>query len=280
MSIFPVLKQILKSLRLQNASLSVVRAYARVFQRQLSKRNGIRYDLDLTEVIDFAIFVGGWESETLKFLDDNVKPADVVIEVGANIGAHTLAIAKLVGPHGQCYAFEPTEYAATKLQRNIDLNPQLRRNIRVVRELVTNGAMELPTLRIRSSWKLEHETNATAETVPPSATSIDQFVDAQNIERVDLIKIDVDGYDFKVLQGSVAVLKKFKPLLFIELCEYALNKQGDSIRDILGFLDDLGYSGRFESGAPIPDADAVMNITGQNSSINGIFTPMRPVAGT
>src|SRR4051812_4172311 len=75
-------------------------------------RDGIAYELDLSQGIDFAIYLGGiFERDTARALARLVEPSSLVLDIGANIGAHTLRLAKLVGPHGRVLAFEPTDFA-------------------------------------------------------------------------------------------------------------------------------------------------------------------------
>src|ERR1700716_3555273 len=94
--------------------------------REIVVRDGIAYDLDLSQGIDFAIYLGNiYERQTKAALRKLVSPAALVLDVGANIGAHTLHLAHLVGPKGRVIAFEPTDYAFRKLSRNLEINPQL-----------------------------------------------------------------------------------------------------------------------------------------------------------
>jgi hypothetical protein len=78
--------------------------------RQIVVRGGITYDLDLSQGIDFAIYLGGmFERGTANALSKLTMPGSLVLDIGANIGAHTLRLANLVGPNGRVVAFEPTE---------------------------------------------------------------------------------------------------------------------------------------------------------------------------
>src|SRR5689334_16414097 len=92
----------------------------------VAKRRGLNWSLNLKEGIDFAIYLlGGFEVRTLRRYTQLVKPGDIVLDIGANVGAHTLPLAQLVGPTGKVYAFEPTLYAFGKQRTNISLNPEL-----------------------------------------------------------------------------------------------------------------------------------------------------------
>src|SRR5260221_14719836 len=71
-------------------------------------RRGVVYELDLSQGIDFAIYLGNiYEHQTKAALRKLVRPASLVLDIGANIGAHTLHLAQLVGPNGRIIAFEP-----------------------------------------------------------------------------------------------------------------------------------------------------------------------------
>lgn len=260
-----------RKIGLQKFFGAAAKTYAQLFPNQVCTRGEVRWDLDLTRLIDFEIFFGGWEPESIRFLEENVRPGHTVIEVGANIGAHTLPISRLVGTAGRVYAFEPTEYALGKLRKNIALNPGFSGNIDVVAKIVTNHRHDNPISEIQSGWKRDGSSENISEKVSVAAVCIDEFVESQRIARIDLLKIDVDGYDFKVLQGSRESIKANRPVIFIELCEHTLARQGDSVRDIFGFLEELGYKACSEDGKPLGGADEVLKTIGMSLSTNGIF---------
>src|SRR5580692_6023609 len=86
------------------------------------ERRGLRWALDLGEGIDFSIYLlGAFEPGTQATLKKLVKSGDVVFDIGANVGAHTLGIAQSVGGSGKVYAFEPADFAFAKLKRNLAL---------------------------------------------------------------------------------------------------------------------------------------------------------------
>ena len=102
-------------------------------------RNGINYEVDITESVDRAIFLRGWEPKTISILHQLIKSGDTVIEVGANIGAHALIISKIIGNDGRLISIEPTSYAFNKLQKNFDLNPLLKVNTTLLQNYISNN---------------------------------------------------------------------------------------------------------------------------------------------
>jgi len=92
----------------------------------VTTRRRLRYELDLSEGFDLAVYLfGAFEPATSAALARHVTPGMIVLDVGANIGSHTLHLANLVGVAGRVCAFEPTAFAYTKFVRNLSLNPLL-----------------------------------------------------------------------------------------------------------------------------------------------------------
>lgn len=265
------IKLILEKLSFKAVALYILKKYSNVFPNHIISRNGLKYAVDLRQVVDFGTFLGGWEKETVIFLKKTLKRGDVVIEVGSNVGAHTLLMARLVGEEGHVYAFEPTSFASTKLHRNISLNPELT-NITVSTEIVTNNSDSLPTLYLNSSWTTAG-VQAPMTIENPVSTSIDKVVSKSNIKKLDMIKIDVDGYDFKVLQGATAAIEALQPVIYMELCEYALQSQNDSIKDIFSLTEGLGYEAYYANGVKAKRMNEILDEVGLNASINCIFFP-------
>lgn len=249
--------------------LNMMMAWKRFY---LVKRKGINYILDLKEAIDRAIFLRGWEPSTISYLQKNLSPEDVVIEVGANIGAHSLTISKIIGPNGHLHAIEPTDFAYNKLSANFILNPNLATNTSLHKKYVSNKELA-EVSKIRSSWQVD-KTPKSAEAMDEGLNveiiTLDKFF--KDLDRLDFIKIDIDGFDYKALSGGEYLIKKFRPKVFIELGEYHLNLNGDSCEDILDFLNSYNYVGELETGEDIVNADQVKEILKKQSHINALFT--------
>jgi FkbM family methyltransferase len=236
------------------------------------RRNGIAYELDCRELIDYNIYLGVWEDDTFDFIENNLKEGFVTMEIGANIGAHTLLIARKSGESGTVYAIEPTDYARTKLLKNISLNPDIASRIHVHNFLISDTVEENPRRDIRSSWpakaKMEWKPK---EQVSSPVTTVDSLASDLGLTRLDLIKIDIDGYDFRALVGAAATIEKFKPLIFVELSEWALQENGSSVAEILELLTSKGYRGYDANEMHELSSENVLARLGQKDSINGVF---------
>lgn len=124
-----------QKIALATLAASAVRTARRMTGRGVTVtvlRDGFTWDLDLREGIDFAIYLlGRFEASTTRAYEGIVRPGDTVLDIGANIGAHTLPLARLVGPAGRVVAFEPTRYAHDKLLINLSLNAPLQERVTV-----------------------------------------------------------------------------------------------------------------------------------------------------
>lgn len=224
-------------------------------------RGGISWSLDLKEGIDLAIYaLGGFEVRTLNMYKKIIAEGDVILDIGANIGAHTLPLSKLVGDNGRVIAFEPTQFAFAKLNKNIALNPTLLSRITPCQiMLASHQLQELPS-EIYSSWPLENSADLHKDhkgrlksTQGATITSLDQYVKSTNLQRINFIKLDVDGNEYDVLISGHATLKQFKPKLMMELAPFVYDACPEKFDGSLQLLWDLGYEiAELSSGKHLP----------------------------
>ena len=171
----------------------------------ICQRKGLRWKLNLQEGIDLAIYLfGEFEKQTAKAIRRALKPRMTVFDIGANSGAHALPMAKLVGPQGRVYAFEPTEQAYDRLLANKALNPSLKDILIPVKTILTDATGARPE-KIYSSWKIANSEDSahphhggssfSVESTPEM--TLDEFVETSKISQLDFIKMDVDGYEVK-----------------------------------------------------------------------------------
>jgi FkbM family methyltransferase len=243
-------------------------------------RYGINWQLDLKEGIDLAIYIfGRFESQTVKTYQKWIEPGNTVLDIGANIGAHTLWFAKLVGKDGLTIAFEPTRYAYSKLKTNIQLNPDLGKRILAEQMLLSREDRQDYQVEIYSSWTV----TGTAERHPKHLgelkstegavmRQLDSYLLEKNIQKVDFIKIDVDGYECDVFLGAKSTLDRHKPVICLELSPYVLEERGASIEQLLDILHSHNYQLFHErTGYKLPmNAIQLSKIIGDGAGINAI----------
>jgi FkbM family methyltransferase len=209
-------------------------------------RKGLNWRLDLREGIDLSIYlIGAFEWRTVQSYKRFIKPGDVVLDIGANIGAHTLHLANLVGTTGRVHAFEPTQYAYRKLLDNIALNPDLAPRIAPVQMMLTASDDAPLEAEICSSWPVEgeHQRHAQHEgtyqsTEGARAQTLDRFLNENGVTRVDFVKLDVDGHECEVLDGWTTIAR-YRPKIILELGPY--DEHGRPIGELLDRLTVHGY---------------------------------------
>jgi FkbM family methyltransferase len=213
-------------------------------------RDGIKWRLDLEQGIDLAIYLlGAFERPTVNAYRKIVKHGDTVLDIGANLGPHTLHLARLVGDKGVVIAYEPTAYAVHKLRQNLALNPGLVQRVTVAQMMLTDSDDQIPEPEIYSSWPLNTEKNLHAghrgqlkSTEGSRALKLDSHLQSLNLKKVDFIKMDVDGFECHVLGGATTTLANCHPAILMELSPYLYSEHGKSLDDLLALLTRAGYS--------------------------------------
>lgn len=243
-------------------------------------RGGIKWDLDLREGIDFAIYLlGGFEVRTLRLYARLIRRGDTVLDIGANIGAHTLPFAKLVGPQGRVVAFEPTQYAFGKLRRNLALNPDLASRVNACQVALLESPLADVPKQIYSSWPLEAATDLHSvhggkmqSTQGAHAATLDQMVEVIGLERVNFIKLDVDGHEPEVLAGALETIGRFRPRILLEWAPYLFEHKDRLLQDAMRGLRDLGYrahvAGSAMSGDVPKDRHTLFVPLAEGASVN------------
>ncbi len=161
-----------------------------------------------------------------------VHQGDTVLEVGANLGAHTLALAQLVGEGGCVHAFEPQRLVFQTLAGNLALNSVT--NVFAYQKAVGEapGRIMVPVLDYRRevNWGgLELGGWEQGEAVEQIT------IDSLSLTACHFIKVDVEGMELSVLKGARQTIRRFEPLLYVE------NDRADKAPTLIAYLDELGY---------------------------------------
>ena len=206
-------------------------------------RNSIRYSLDLREGIDFAVYLSRYERDLTKALERLLPSGGIAVDAGANVGIHTLAMTQVVGAKGKVFAFEPTCFAVEKLRNSLALNPSLQGSVEVLHAFLAPEPGFEPPQEIFSSWPLGasddvHPSHGGSlkETTGAVSIHLDSFLRERGVERLDLIKLDVDGHELDVLKGASESIDRFRPSVVVELCTEVAIEHGHTVSDILEFF--------------------------------------------
>lgn len=170
------------------------------------------------------------ELQTKQWFVENIQPDWVCIDAGANIGYHSILMARLA-TKGKVYSFEPTE-TIEFLKNNVKHNKLSKRIIPINKGL---GARDwIGSDKIYRIWGQE------PELVFTEFVTLDSFVQSNALSSIDFIKIDVDGFDLEVLWGADELLKKFNPAVLVEL-NHALGTRGYTTSQAFQWMMDHGY---------------------------------------
>lgn len=192
------------------------------------------------------------------FLRRQVRPGMVVFDIGANLGFYSTFLARLVGPEGRVHAFEPDPFCFGILERRARAHP----NLTVAQTALGDheGRVTLYCNRLNRADNRIHDSlgGETGDAVEVPLTTLDRYCAEHGLERIDALKMDVQGAEVAVLAGMKEVLSRTKPLwLFLELSPDHLGGAGSSPEAFWQVLDDAGYEpfslGDDGSASPIAD---------------------------
>lgn len=205
---------------------------------------GLKIKADLDEWIQQQIyFLGTWDRRGLNFLRNYLKKDDVFIDVGANIGAYSLVASKIVGKGGRIHSFEPVTKVFERFGENIRLNNMT--NITANQKAVYNTSdiisIFVSSVENAGMSSVFHHDSESGIIEKVQAITIDDYVDKMNLQRVNMIKIDIEGAELFALQGMQNTLKKFRPITIIEISEDVLKNSNQSGLEVSDFMKSMGY---------------------------------------
>ncbi|MFC5455676.1 FkbM family methyltransferase [Prosthecobacter fluviatilis] len=185
-----------------------------------------------------------------------IRPGDVVFDVGANEGYFTLLASDLVGSGGKVHAFEPVPPTFRKAEANL-LQMQVYNNYCLNLFACSDEAgdvmLHVPekdfgqaSMRVQDAGSWKDVQNI--ETYCSRAIRLDDYINEHQISRVDFMKIDVEGAELHALRGSQKMIGRFRPMLFLEVCESWMRNFQCAPPDLAAFLLDHGYTDFFIAG--------------------------------
>lgn len=191
------------------------------------KINNCVFKLNPKFEIDQQILKDNFEKKITLILKSIVSENFYCIDAGANFGYYSILMSKLVGKKGQIFAFEPSKYQYERLKKNMNLNDC--RNLHLYNYALSDKSKsEAKFYEFKEFSNLEgHSTlekdvliqlkNCNYNETIVEQVTIDDFVRKKGLEKLDFIKIDIEGAEFKCLKGSEETINKFKPVIIFEL---------------------------------------------------------------
>lgn len=186
----------------------------------------------------YEIYKRRFEAGPIERLREFVPDGSLVIDVGANVGFFTLLFADWVGA-GEVIAIEPEDKNYRRLATAIE-REGLSGRVRALKAVAaaTSGTM---LLQINPLHPADHKLSRDGSGLVVEAVTLDELVHDKGRLRPSLIKIDVQGAEMLVLQGTADILKVSRPALFVELCENALAQFETSASAVLDHLIQQDY---------------------------------------
>jgi FkbM family methyltransferase len=233
------------------------------------RRGGILWRLDLNEGVEFATYLGLYQRLPPQTWDW-VRPGALVIDIGANIGAHALPITQAVGKAGRVVAIEPTDYAFTRLSDNIRLNPDLKGRIVPVHAALIDGSGESRQTKFYSRWPLHPEPHTDLHArhlgqLEPAGAARYVALDQLLVELragglisgpARFVKLDVDGHELDVLRGGTRTFREDRPGLLIEIAPHVQDEVPQRFEDLIQALQEYGYRLAQANGQSLPQSAA------------------------
>jgi len=222
----------------------------------LRSAGGGRLICCLDDWIPWTVFVFGRyisETEDERFMVSCAAggpQGQTIFDIGANIGYYTVQLARTAGPGARLHAFEPVSSTAALLAENVALNGL--RNVVVNRAIVSDTLGAQPIyLSATANTGQSSLVRASARSETVDTVTVDAYCQARNIERIDLVKVDVEGHELRVLQGMAGLLRSgCVGCICAEANEELLRANGASTAAMVDFMQRLGYRGRRLGAAP------------------------------
>jgi FkbM family methyltransferase len=199
-------------------------------------------NVETKNFIDASIYyTGDYEPYLKKHFKNLIKKGDFILDIGANIGFHTLYFAELTGVNGKVFSFEPIPINFDALQRNIELNqfPQIKPvnkalgNINMQMNVHINQDAQNP-----GAFNLFE--NGEKNTIIACIKG-DDYLAENKISKINFIKVDVEGFELEVFKGLTKTIQNSKPIIIFEYDKNYQAKLNEDPKAIIQFLANFSY---------------------------------------
>lgn len=234
--------------------------------------NGMKIQVPWNDFIGSSILAHGYhEPETVRLIEQLLKPGMVFFDVGAHIGQYTLVAGRLVGNVGQVHSFEPDPETFRCLSNNVWLNRLTNVSLNQLGLNNEKGSQKLYLASAEgtgcNSMAPPSTNYSSGRTLDIVCTTLDEYVDSKKITRVDLMKMDVEGAELLALRGGDTLLGSGnKPIMILEFEEARQQAFGNSTRALYDFFRERGYrlyslnNGTAKAYAPSPQDPPSLNV--------------------
>jgi FkbM family methyltransferase len=196
----------------------------------------------------FDVWVVNIEKGERRFVAQSLRAGMTVLDLGAHHGLYTTLMSRLVGPSGKVVAFEPSPRERRGLERHLRLNGC--NNVTVVPMAVSSsaGASEFFLVEnVRSGASSLRRTSLNggfprSERIPVQVTALDPYLRDNGIDRVDFMKMDIEGAELEAFRGAKRLLtSERRPTLVVEMADQVSKSWGYLCREKYDLLTSWGY---------------------------------------
>lgn len=211
-------------------------------------RYGIEFLLHPHFHIDYGIIAfGTHEPQIANYIDKNIRPGMICLDVGANMGIMGLYLARKTGPTGAVHCFEPVAKIYRRLEQHVERN-NLRSIVDLHEFALSNHTGKISMSIADQDYTNQgmgsivlHDTGALSTHIEINTMTLDEFALRMGLERLDFAKIDIQGAEPLFLEGGERTLTRFRPDLVMEVSPTDLAGLGKTSRDLFCQIEALGY---------------------------------------
>lgn len=189
---------------------------------------------------------GNHEPLTTQIISKELDEGMNCLDIGSNIGYYALLESKKVGQSGNVWAIEPSPENFSTLVDNIKL--QNNKNVKAFNFAIgdKNGEIEF-IINKKSNWsKIKEENDPVGlgdKIIKVPLKTLDSFSEESKFEKIDLLRMDVEGYENKIIFGGLKFLKKFRPIIMIEIHKMIMGK--NETKKMLEKLKEINYENQY-----------------------------------
>jgi FkbM family methyltransferase len=177
---------------------------------------GLKYKVN--SVSGLAAIYGGYQKHIQKAFVNLVSESMVVYDIGANCGLFTILLSKLVGREGFVYSFEPVSYIAEQIRTNVKLNNI--NNVTIIVKAVSDS-LGLKGFDLSTGpglgFIVDRVSDDSNRYIQVESTTLDHFVFFEKNPAPQLIKIDVEGHESRVIEGAHRLVETYRPIIICDL---------------------------------------------------------------
>lgn len=200
--------------------------------------------IDTMYAIEREMLSGRYDIPSSHIIDKFVRNGDFCLDIGANVGALSLAMAKRAGAGGKVFCFEPGPTTFERLKKNVSLNKGLSE----IMVLENSGLSDKPGTLF---WH-HHDANPgdanlngryEGNGIEVPVITVDSYCGAHPVQKLNFVKIDVESMEYEVIKGGMKTWEKHRPVLYYEtLKEFENYRKEPVCKYIQDLLERLGYT--------------------------------------